>query len=303
MNKETSRFIQSCILLGLACYLIEIMINGKLAFYIHLRFTGLIFVAIIALLIMVFIGFRNIFTNEKSENHKPSGELIKNKKDNSLPGLMMFPALIALSGMNEMLIWLAFLILLATGWIRLKQKDNLDKDELAREENSTGTLLIVIIPFFLGLLVPSSSLTTTALQTREINFSSPSLQNEIFSPFSEIETPNMTVLDLVKLINYEEDLSTFIGKPAEFSGFIYKDQRLSAGQSMVGRFIITCCVADAYAVGVIVDGMEDNNFPDDTWVQVKGEIDVLEIEGRNHPLIHPSSIIEIIQPEQPYLYP
>ena len=72
---------------------------------------------------------------------------------------------------------------------------------------------------------------------------------------------------------------------------------------MVSRFIITCCVADAFAVGMTVDWPQDIQFEDNTWINVRGTLDVTQIGSQTVPLVHATSIDPTAAPEQPYLYP
>jgi len=71
----------------------------------------------------------------------------------------------------------------------------------------------------------------------------------------------------------------------------------------VSRFILACCAADAYAVGMIVEPPAGASFKQNDWVQVSGPVDIVSFDGRNSPLIHAESIVPVPQPDQPYLYP
>ncbi len=86
-------------------------------------------------------------------------------------------------------------------------------------------------------------------------------------------------------------------------GFVYLDERLPKGQFFVSRFIIACCAADGYAVGMIVDWPETSSLKQDTWVQVKGPVDAVAFDNGTSPLIHAEAVETVPQPDQPYLYP
>ncbi len=121
-------------------------------------------------------------------------------------------------------------------------------------------------------------------------------------PF-ETDSEQRNVLDWVKLFYFEKDLSPYKGQQASVIGFIYFDDRLPKGQFFVSRFIISCCAADGYAVGMIVDGAEISSLKQDDWVLVKGSIDAVAFDNGISPLIHAEAVEPVAQPDQPYLYP
>jgi putative membrane protein len=85
-------------------------------------------------------------------------------------------------------------------------------------------------------------------------------------------------------------------------GFVYHDPRLSEGQFMVGRFTITCCVADALAVGMVVAWPEAKDLPDNHWVRVQGAVQTVLLDGQTLPLIDAETVEIIPEPQQPYLF-
>jgi uncharacterized repeat protein (TIGR03943 family) len=119
----------------------------------------------------------------------------------------------------------------------------------------------------------------------------------------ETESAQRNILDWVKLFYFEEDLNPFIGQQASVVGFVYHDESLPEGQFFVSRFILSCCAADGYAVGMIVEPPAGATFEQDTWLQVTGTIDVIAYNGKPSPLVRAEKLEEVAQPEQPYLYP
>ena len=100
----------------------------------------------------------------------------------------------------------------------------------------------------------------------------------------DVAPDDRTVLDWIKIFNYNQDLTPYLGKQANVVGFVYHDPRLKTGQFMVGRFAVTCCVADAFAIGMAVDWAGSGAFTDNSWVDVKGPVDTVTIDGQKVPL-------------------
>jgi uncharacterized repeat protein (TIGR03943 family) len=119
----------------------------------------------------------------------------------------------------------------------------------------------------------------------------------------ETQSEQRNVLDWVKLFYFEKELSPYVGQQASVVGFVYFDERLPEGQFFVSRFILSCCAADGYAVGMIVEWEQADTLKQDAWVQVKGPVDAVSFENGVSPLIQAETVEPVSQPDQPYLYP
>jgi uncharacterized repeat protein (TIGR03943 family) len=164
-------------------------------------------------------------------------------------------------------------------------------------------LLIVLLPLLLGWLVPPKPLGANAFGNREINVGSlqsvtPPGNNERMGLISG----EKNIIDW--LIDIENSLSPdeLDGQQAHVVGFVYRDGRFSESQLRVGRFIVSCCVADAAPVGLIVQGEEAADFEDDQWIEVQGHFETNLFDGEATPLLIIDQIKAIEQPPQPYLY-
>ena len=71
---------------------------------------------------------------------------------------------------------------------------------------------------------------------------------------------------------------------------------------MIVRFTLSCCVADARAIGLVVINAGDEAFDQDAWVQVRGHLEIREIDGIETPVIIADDITPTDEPEQPYLF-
>ena len=249
MKKKSQRIFQITIVIVLIAFLSLKWINGKLAFYINMRFSPLTMLAILGLTMMAAAGIRGL---RNQGNHKTHQAIDIDGDINVLP-----PA----------------------------------------------TIIILAIPLLLGILVPERPLSTRALETRGMSLAVPASLNQNSTRMLEVAPDDRTVLDWIKIFNYETDITPYLQQPANVIGFVYHDPRLDDSQFMVGRFAITCCVADAFAIGMAVEWPNSTAFDENTWVNVKGQVDMITIEGRKIPLIHAEAVNPVAAPEEPYLYP
>ncbi|KAA3642956.1 MAG: TIGR03943 family protein [Chloroflexi bacterium] len=179
-----------------------------------------------------------------------------------------------------------------------------DHEHTHGSSNRVWLLLIVSMPVLFGFLVPVQPLDTSAIETKgfSTNATLASLNDSGSVALSQ-PADERNVLDWIRAFNYSEDPSEFIGEPADVVGFVYHDDRVDDDQFMVGRFALSCCVADAFAIGVAIDSPDAGEWKDNQWVHVRGTIELATFDGEIVPQIVAESIKEVPVPPQPYLFP
>lgn len=202
-----------------------------------------------------------------------------------------FTWLVALGG-------IVFLLLAIFAWPRLAGRDH-------GHMHSRGvwSLAILTVPLALGFLVPARPLDSSALETRGLTTNA--LIGAGGQQTVQFDQPSdqRNVLDWVRAFNYASDPFIYAGERADVIGFVYHDPRLEENQFLVGRFAVSCCAADAFAVGVIVQSEDAAAWASNQWVHVSGKVQVGQLDGNNMPLILAESIKEVAVPPQPYLFP
>ncbi|BBB49309.1 TIGR03943 family putative permease subunit [Pelolinea submarina] len=302
MDKTAKRqYLQFLITLGLAVYLADKWASGKLSYYINARFFPLTLFAVGALCLMAAAGWLHLAAKaaEKQVEHAPD----KNILIFQAFGLTVTPVLLTLFLPKTILILGVYVLTALLGWLLLLRYFHNLPGRPAAEAPPRSALLILSLPLIIGLAAPEQPLSSASLDTRGISLNAPVSISQQSTDSLAVRQDDRTILDWVKLFNYESDPSAYIGEDVNVIGFVYHDPRLPQGEFMVSRFIITCCVADAFAVGMTVDWPQDVNFEDNTWINVQGTLDVMQIGSQTVPMVHAASIQPVSAPEQPYLYP
>lgn len=173
------------------------------------------------------------------------------------------------------------------------------------EHDHTGgsgwRLLIVALPLILGVLVPAKPLDATAVSTRGVSTQLTSAADVsdtvLFTVASE-----RNVLDWVRAMSANPDPAALNGEEADVVGFVYRDIRFGENQFMVARFTISCCVADATAIGVVVASGEASGLEQDSWVRVQGTFHEGALDGEPMAVLVAEDITPVQPPEQPYLF-
>jgi len=167
---------------------------------------------------------------------------------------------------------------------------------------SVVPLFIATIPLALGVIVPARPLGASAVDTRGVStgFTSPA---DTSASILTIAPAERNVLDWVRAMSANPEPTALDGQSADVVGFVYRDARFDDDQFMVGRFTMTCCVADALAIGVVVHSTEASVLEADSWVRVTGTFQAGTLGGSPMPVLEAAEISLVMQPEQPYLFP
>ncbi len=250
---------------------------------------------------------------------------MSNRRYRFFQGLIFFGLFLFLiaKAINHQLYWyinIRFIVLSQIGIVVLailavilfkaatnKHSDHLDEKQPHDHDHdhkpASANLWIMMVPLLIGVLIPAKPLDSTAVSAKGLTTTSAIISSNSASHPLATESEQRNVLDWVKIFYFEKDLNPYVGQKAAVTGFVYFDNQLPKGQFFVSRFIIACCAADAYAVGMIVEPAAGISVKQDDWVQIRGTVEVVSFDGHNSPLIHAETITPIPQPDQPYLYP
>ncbi len=111
------------------------------------------------------------------------------------------------------------------------------------------------------------------------------------------------LLDWLLTFDRNRDPAAFDGQEARMTGFVYRDSQYTDDTFMLSRFVVSCCVADATPIGLVVHWPEASALANDQWVEVAGEFQAGEFDGRAMPVLMAGEITPTAMPNQPYLFP
>jgi len=123
-----------------------------------------------------------------------------------------------------------------------------------------------------------------------------------------VKPEEKTIVDWVRTLNVYPEPDEYEGQAADVSGFAIHLPELPDDYMLISRFILTCCAADAYPVGLPVklggEGIEGDRaaYPADEWFQVKGSMVTEELNGTRRLTISATEIEPIAEPKNPYDY-
>ncbi len=113
-----------------------------------------------------------------------------------------------------------------------------------------------------------------------------------------------SLVDWVRLLNAYPEPDAYQGQRARVQGFVVHPPQSPANRFVIARFVVTCCAADAYPVGLPVDLPEGTAqaYLADTWLEIRGRMATGQVKGQRRLVLNAEKITPIKPPANPYLY-
>ena len=161
---------------------------------------------------------------------------------------------------------------------------------------------LLALPALLGFFTPARPLGASAIESRGIGLAAPDRPGTI-TQAQRVATGPKNILDWLREFSRSADPGAFDGREVDVIGFVYKDPRAKPNEFWVSRFAVSCCVADATAIGLLVQTEDAEALEPDSWVRVVGKLKAGEFAGESIPVVVAERVERTQQPEHPYLYP
>jgi putative membrane protein len=198
-------------------------------------------------------------------------------------------------------IWLALaagVIIALIGMIGLiiNRKSLLDRSKLSI---INLLMLLMVMAMF---LVPLKSLSSDSFSlraiTQQVQLNSAEKEMITNKLNFNVDSTTFTMYDWIKAKGLG-DTDWFVGKKFKGTGFIspVKDDK----HFTLSRFIISCCVVDATPTGLIVEYDYTKTYKANDWLEVEGVFVVKDYAGVVQPVIIPTRVQVIPQPQDIYL--
>ncbi|MEN9225030.1 MAG: TIGR03943 family protein [Thermostichus sp. HHBFW_bins_43] len=159
----------------------------------------------------------------------------------------------------------------------------------------TGLLLLTAI---LGFWIEPRPLSSQTALNRGV---SPYLgvsrsQPQAFRP--KIDPRQRTLLDWVRTLDVYPDPYNYEDQPVRVQGFVIPEER--PDHFVIARFLVSCCAADAYPVGLPVHWADADNLAADSWLRLEGRMAVEQVDGTSRLVIVAQQVEPIPVPMNPY---
>lgn len=159
-------------------------------------------------------------------------------------------------------------------------------------------LLIAAFPLALAVLIPSRSLGIEAINGG-ISLRPVGVGNA--ATFAR-SPQDRNILDWLREFSRAAP-AEFNDLPVDVIGFVYREPVHAADEFMLSRFAMSCCVADAFPIGMPARADSIDEVTVGSWVRLQGSLHAANFAGELLPVIAVESLERVDEPEQPYLYP
>ena len=162
--------------------------------------------------------------------------------------------------------------------------------------------VLLLATAVLGLAItPRVFASQTALQRGITDVTMTRSQPQAFR--SSRRPEERSLVDWVRTLNVYPEPDAYTGQKVKVQGFVIHPPELPPGKLLLSRFVITCCAADAYPVGLPVKLTPNSQvYPADTWLEVEGQMTTANLGGKRQLTIQASSMKQVSEPQNPYEY-
>lgn len=171
--------------------------------------------------------------------------------------------------------------------------------------NSYRVYGMLAIPLLLALLVPPHALAGFSAIQRGPQIAGVGVirgTSAVKRVGLSVNTKAFTMQDWVGALSADPNPADYKGKPVIVTGLVVHDPASTPkGYFMVIRYLVTCCIADARPVGLIVKDTSHGALKDNQWVTVTGTMGAAEDGGQKVAVVEPKSLTTV-KAGNPYIY-
>ena len=165
---------------------------------------------------------------------------------------------------------------------------------------SSGLLLATAI---LGMVITPQVFSSQTAMQRGVVESMTATRSRPQSFRHTANSEERNLIEWVRTLNVYPEPDAYTGQKVKVQGFVVHAPNLPPNYLIISRFVITCCAADAYPVGLPVKLSSDRTaYPADSWQEISGEMITETLDNKRQLVIAAQNIQKIPQPQNPFSY-
>ncbi|PZV12093.1 MAG: TIGR03943 family protein [Leptolyngbya sp.] len=202
----------------------------------------------------------------------------------------------------------AFLVLAVWRAIALLKRRSQNRPTVAASEQHITLLpngwsvTLLLGAALLGLLMqPRAFASQTAIQRGAIDAPVTLTRVKPQAFRADSNTQDKSIIDWIRTLTVYPEPDAYVGQKAKVQGFVIHPPNLPNQYLLISRFIITCCAADVYPVGLPVKLPKTRDaYKPDSWLEIEGEMTTETLAGKRQLTLLAKSIKPINEPKNPY---
>jgi len=172
-----------------------------------------------------------------------------------------------------------------------------------QEHNHNRSLVVLVLVCLFMIWNQPKVLSSNQVFSRAGDLSSDNLFSrdaDYLSGFT-LSPEKRTILDWVRLFYQDPNPEHYAGSKVRVKGFVLEDEALPEGYFYIARYVISCCVADARPIGILVKfDLGNQKLEKDRWYEISGEFFSDEVNSEKSAVIKLIEFNEIDTPDNPY---
>ena len=237
--------------------------------------------------------------------HHGGADRIARAKTLILFGMGIYLTLLIMTGsldnyINQRFAWLVVvgaLLFFLLALVNLYSSRSSQREDSHHHYHITWDIVLVVaFPLLLAILIPSRSLGIEAVNGG-VSLNPVGVAGLSRSPLDR------NILDWLREFDRAATPAQFNGTPVNVVGFVYREPSHPEDGFMLARFTLSCCVADAFPIGMPVIADEAGDLTEGEWLRVGGQLKASAFAGDFLPVVVAEMVERVDEPRQPYLYP
>jgi uncharacterized repeat protein (TIGR03943 family) len=167
------------------------------------------------------------------------------------------------------------------------------------------TYALLAVPLLLALLVPPHALASFSARQRGPQIAGLGVVRgaaTVKRVSLSVDTRSFSMEDWVGALSADPNPADYKGKPVVVTGMVLHDPASTPrGYIMVIRYLVTCCIADARPVGLIVKDTSHGALADNQWITVSGTMGQATDAGQKIAVVVPRTVTRV-KAGNPYIY-
>lgn len=168
-----------------------------------------------------------------------------------------------------------------------------------------GSIILILVAILGFAIAPQVFASDKALQRGVTDLSAGNSRLQPQSFRAAIRPEDRSLVDWTRTLSVYPEPDAYIGQKVKVTGFVIHPPDLGNEYLFLARFVLTCCAADAYPVGLPVKLDKDQtrvDFKKDSWLEIEGEMNTETLSGKRQLTIISNSVKKVSQPKNPYSY-
>ncbi len=163
-----------------------------------------------------------------------------------------------------------------------------------------SSLLLLAVAIF-GLQFTPRPFSSQVALDRGVTETLTSTRSQPQSFRANAKSENRSLIDWIRTLNVYPEPDAYTGQKVNVEGFAIHLPDLPDRYLHIGRFVITCCAADAYPVALPVKLPDSRSaYPADQWFRIEGQMITETLNGKRQLVIDATQLVEIPTPKNPY---